>query len=191
MKLFQKKRFDTKQFEIIDNNLKIKTKTGGKTQEWSIDIEDIGHKKFYESQSKNTGIIIGIVLLAFLMLVTYAFIRDKSSNYSVIILFYVVYGTIAFYILLKPKKSELHLTGGITTITFFSNSPSKEEVEKFVDFLIMKSKQIILDKYARVDGDLPEETQMNQLNWLRNRDLITEEEYKRLKDEYKIKKIIN
>jgi hypothetical protein len=37
---------------------------------------------------------------------------------------------------------------------------------------------------------LPEETQMNILRWLKDRELINDKEYENLKQEYKIKKII-
>ena len=82
------------------------------------------------------------------------------------------------------------MVGGATNLTFFKDSPSMEEVSAFISEIIRLSKQQLLNKYAKIDAELPEETMFTQLNWLKNRDLLTEEEYQRLKNEYKTQRII-
>lgn len=193
MKLIQKQGFNMKKFEIIDDILKIKTKTYGESKKWTVKIEDLGHEKLYQTHTKIGATIVGIIFIAFILFTTVAFLLndEKSSNIWILIGMYALFGSMGWYLLWIPKKSELHLIGGLSSVTFFSNSPSEEEVERFVDTLIEKSKQIILSKYGKVDFDLPEETQMNQLNWLKNRNLISEEVYEKLKRDYKLGKIIN
>lgn len=125
-------------------------------------------------------------------MVTYAFFRDgdKAENIWVVLAVYIIFGGIASLIFYTPKFRELHLVGGSVEVTLFPDSPSKEEVDRFVQELIKRSRKILVDKYGKVDPDLPEEAQFSQFAWLKNRDVITEEEYERLKQEYKTKKIV-
>ncbi len=86
---------------------------------------------------------------------------------------------------------ELHLIGGSSSLTFYQASPTKEIVEEFVNEVINRTRKLLLEKYGKVDPDLPEETQMNQLNWARTNDIISEEQYRELKQEYKTKRLLN
>ncbi|MDW5290619.1 hypothetical protein [Formosa sp. PL04] len=104
-------------------------------------------------------------------------------------------GRIVFFILgitcfKAPLNNLLILNGGYSNLNFYLDSPSREEVELFVDKLIELSKHKIREKYSRIDSDLPEDTFMNQLNWLLNTKLITEMEYDEKKREYKVSKLI-
>jgi hypothetical protein len=174
MKLIQKQGFNKKEFELIDDTLLIKTKTHGDYKEWTVRVENIGDTKYYQSGTKLGVNIVGGFFALFVLFVIIAFILDKhkAENLWTMIGIVAIFGSFSTLFLLIPKKRELHIIGGSTQITFFPDSPNKEEVDIFVNELICRSKKILLDKYGMVDPDLPEETQMNQLNWLKNRNLI-------------------
>ncbi|MEN6452699.1 MAG: hypothetical protein ABFD10_00460 [Prolixibacteraceae bacterium] len=193
MILKQKQGFSKKEFELIDDTLKIKTKDSSKNEEWTIKIEQLGEDKYYQSTSKIGANIVAVCFLAFCLFVTIAFIvdGDKAQNIWVLLGVYALFGGIAMFLLLTPRKRELHLIGGNIQMTFFPDSPSKEKVDEFIDEIIRRSKKILIEKYGKIDPDLPEDTQMNQLNWLKNRNLISEKEYEQSKQEYKTRKLIN
>jgi hypothetical protein len=115
---------------------------------------------------------------------------DFTGNLPVVISSYVIFGLVIGLSLFSPLKKEIHLVGGSVGLTFFKDSPSLEEVNAFISEIISLSKQLLLNKYAKIDSELPEETMFTQLNWLKNRDLITEEEYQELKDEYKNQRLL-
>jgi hypothetical protein len=104
---------------------------------------------------------------------------------------YLVCGALIASLLLIPLKKEIHIVGGAITLTFFKDRPSKNEVEFFINEIIRISKQLLLKKYARIDPDIPEDVMMTQLNWLKNRELLTEEEYADLKMAYKTQRLMN
>lgn len=193
MKLEQKRGLQRRNFEIIGDKIKVIYKTSSETKEWTVNIDAIGHDTLIEKNSRKGGIILGAFLLAFGVFFIAVNLADKQSTLSVwawiaIGLFYLLFGTLIFIV---PVKKEIHLIGGASQLTFFLDSPSREQVDLFIKALIEKSKKILLDRYAKVDPDLPEDTMMNQLIWLRNRTLITDNEYIRLKNEYKTRKIMN
>lgn len=193
MILKQKQGGKRKEFEIVGNNsLRIKEKISGEEKEWTVSLESIGHSLVYQSATRKRAYIISAVLAAFLLFVTVALFMsdDFYGNLPVVIAAYLLFGLLIGLSLLSPLKKEVHLVGGGASLTFFRDSPSPGEVDAFIQKIIGLSKQSLLNKYAKIDPELPEETMYNQLNWLKNRDLISEEEYADLKSIYKTQRLI-
>ncbi len=194
MVLKQKQGLTKREFELRDNVLKIKSETAfGEIKEWSVKIENLGEDKFYQSNSKTGTTIIACLLCAFVFFMTVAFLvdTDKAQNIWVLLAIYALFGGPAVWIFLTPVKKEIHLLGGSSQASFLQDRPSRETVEKFIEELTKKTRRLLIEKYSRIDSDLPEDTQINQLNWLKNKDLISEETYEQLKLEYKSKRQIN
>lgn len=191
MVLKQRQGFRTKEFELLGSELRVKTKGPEGRQEWAVSVEHLGESRFYNSGSKKGGYLTAGFFLLFILVTNVGyFLSDGGENIWLVISCDVFFGALAGFLIFTPPKSEVHLTGGSTTITFFSNSPSKQEVEFFIDEVISRTKHLLISKYGKVDPDLPEDTQMNQLNWLKNRDILSESEYEELKQEYKIRKLV-
>lgn len=190
--LKQRQGYLRREFELTDDTLKIKTKSLGKNKEWSVKLEQLGFTKYYHYYSKVGQYIIGTIfsLVVGVAIIGYLGEEDLSGNLGALIFSLIVFGGLALLAFLSPNKKELNLVGGEIQASFLIDSPTKEEVESFADKVIERSRNVLLSKYAKVDIDLPEETQMNQLNWLKNRDLIDEAKYEQLKMEYKTQRII-
>jgi hypothetical protein len=192
MILKQKQGGKRKEFEIIhETSLRIRQKESGEMKEWTVSLESIGHNLVYQSATRKRLYIMASFLAAFLVFITVAlFLSDDfPGNLPIVIVSYLIFGLIIGLCFFAPLKKEIHLTGGIS-LTFFQDSPSTEEVNNFIGEVIRLSKKNLMYKYGRIDMDLPEETMMTQLNWLKNRDLLTEEEYRELKSEYKTQRLI-
>ncbi|WP_299777691.1 hypothetical protein [uncultured Formosa sp.] len=193
MKITQKRGSKKKEFELVNETELIIKETGFlSSKQWTIDIESIGHQKFIQTYSRNGLKIVGscFVLIAIICLVT--FFVEMNSNPELDVL---IWGSLFFFLLgftcfKAPLNNVLILNGGYASLTFYLDSPSREKVGKFVDKLIKLSKERIREKYSRIDLDLPEDTFMNQLNWLLNTKIITQVEYDQKKTDYKISKLI-
>lgn len=193
MILKQKQGGKRKEFELLNHTtLRIKEKESGELKEWTANLDALGHDLIYQSATRKRLYIMSSVLTAFLVYITIAlFLSDDiMGNLPVVFGTYVFFGCIIALSLFSPLKKEIHLVGGSVNLTFFQDSPSKVEVDKFIGEIIRLSKQQLLNKYATIDAELPEETMFTQLNWLKNRDLISEEEYLKLKSEYKLQRLI-
>lgn len=70
-------------------------------------------------------------------------------------------------------------------IDFYDRNPSKEAMEEFLKTLKTKTFAYLKEKYAIIDIDLPVEKQIENLNFLKERNVITEIEYKALKENLK------
>jgi hypothetical protein len=193
MILKQKQGGKRKEFELINNTaLRVCEKQSGERKEWTVNLETIGNNLIYQEATRKRLYIMASFLGAFLVFITVALIMsdDITGNLPVVIVSYLIFGFVITMSLLSPLKKEIHLVGGAVNLTFFQDSPSQEEVNRFIREIIRLSRQLLLNKYARIDADLPEDTMMTQLNWLKNRDLISEEEYSGLKSEYKTRRLI-
>jgi hypothetical protein len=193
MKLTQKQGFKRRFFEITDDEVKVSEKSMSGIKEWTIRLENLGDQIYIEKNSKKGAILLGLFFLAFAVFFVAVNAADKEKTvkpwiWVVIGAFYLLFSTIIF---LVPNRREIHVTGGHSTLSFFLDSPSETDVRNFVEIVINKSKKLLIEKYGKIDPDLPEETMINQLNWLKNRDLITVKEYKDLKKEYHTRKLLN
>jgi hypothetical protein len=193
MILKQKQGGKRKEFELINNTaLRIREKQSGELKEWTVNLESIGNNLIYQEATRKRLYIMASFLGAFLVFVTVALFMsdDFMGNLPVVIVTYLIFGFVIAMSLFSPLKKEIHLVGGAVNLTFFQGSPSQEEVTTFISEIIRLSRYLLLNKYAGIDPDLPEDTMMTQLNWLKNRDLISEEEYRDLKSEYKTQRLI-
>jgi hypothetical protein len=192
--LKQKQGGYRKEFEIInDAELRIKEKESGKLKEWTVNLDLIGWDLIYKGATRKRLYILASFFAALLVFMTIGlFIShdDLKGNLTGIIGCYLLFVTFILLILYLPLKKKIYMVGGAVDLTFFQDSPSKEEVDNFISEIIRLSKQILINKYGKIDSDLPEETVMNQFNWLKNRDLITEEEYIDLKKAYKTRQLL-
>ncbi len=194
MVLKQRQGFSKKEFELTDDLLKIKTREEfGDYKEWTVKLENIGNRKSVNIHSKLGPYIIAGVFITIILSMTVFFLVEgfNSGDLRTLIFGWVIFGGLSLLIFLSPMKNEMKLTGGQFTVTFFPDSPSRKEVDKFIDEITGRSRLVQLRKYAEIDPDLPEETMMNQLNWLKNMDLIDKEQYLDLKIEYRTRKLMN
>ncbi len=70
-------------------------------------------------------------------------------------------------------------------IDFYDKNPSKEAMDEFLETLKTKTFTYLKEKYAVIDIDLPIEKQIENLNFLKERKVITETEYEALKEKLK------
>lgn len=70
-------------------------------------------------------------------------------------------------------------------IDFYDKNPSEKAMSAFLKTLKTKTFAFLKEKYAIIDIDLPVEKQIENLNFLRERNVITEKEYEALKEKLK------
>jgi len=194
MKLNQKQGSRHREFELHGSKLHVKTRSMGEHNEYTIDIECLGEERFYKTFSRTGPRIVGlffygIMILAFIDFFLEDNLTSSDNIWGLIlgILFGGGLGSLAFF---AQLRNELHLVGGSAQVMFLLNKPSKEEMENFINEIINRSRKILIDKFSKVDPDLPEDIQIRNLYWLKERGLISEEKYEELKLEYRNLKLM-
>ena len=192
MKLEQKRGGYKRSFELKDSMLKTTYNNILSSSEWSIDIEHIGHEKEIKSYSRvgvhAVGYFFAIIALTAVLGIIFDNTLDDDDSITIAVgaIFMAVLAITCFKV---PMDNTLKLKGGTKDLIFFLEHPSRKEVEKFADELVRISKSVILEKYSRVDPDIPEEDFFRQMNWLLQNNYLTEKEYEEKKKEYKINRL--
>jgi hypothetical protein len=70
-------------------------------------------------------------------------------------------------------------------LTIGCGKAQKQKADAFIIGLKEASRKYMLWKYATLDEDIPAEKQIENLWWLRNNEIITDEEYLELKSQLK------
>ena len=194
MKLNQKQGSRHIEFELNGNKLHVKTRSMGEHNEYTIDVEYLGEERFYKTYSRIGTRIVGVFF--YIMMIMYIisfFLKDNrasSDNIWGLILGILLGGGLGSLAFFAQLRNELHLVGGSAQVMFLLNKPSKEEMENFINEIINRSCKILIDKYSKVDPDLPEDIQIRNLYWLKEKGLISEEKYEELKQEYRNLKLM-
>lgn len=106
--------------------------------------------------------------------------------YMVLVFFSGLLFVIFLLLTILSRKCLLYITtlSGYL-IDFYDKNPSKQALDEFLKTLKIKTFAYLKKKYAVIDIDLPIEKQIENLNFLKERNVITENEYKALKEKLK------
>jgi hypothetical protein len=175
------------------NFLNLEHKNWIEEKSWQVRLDHIGNQKYYVKESNKPKILTVTIFYLFILVCTsiYLFSNKHTQNESItIIVCDLVIGLIGLSLILKKGKNIVIITGGDENITFYNDSKNAKELNEFIDHVINCANNYILEKYGKIDPDLPEESQLNIFRWLRDRELIDDNEYENLKKEYKMSKLI-
>ncbi|MDO9038642.1 MAG: hypothetical protein Q7U59_09885 [Lutibacter sp.] len=129
------------------------------------------------------------IAIAFGLIFSLSFLdilKIPFAVYMVLVFFSGLLFIIFLLLTILSRKYMLYITtlSGYL-IDFYDKNPSKEAMDEFLKTLKTKTFTYLKEKYAVIDIDLPIEKQIENLNFLKERNVITETEYEALKEKLK------
>ena len=176
-KLEQRKLFVKKSFELGDNGLMYKVKDLTSSVELEIPYEEIGVKRIDQNITNNFFLLFTIFMFFAAGAKIYFLLKGDHTDY---IFTAVVIGVFFLSCLIAyngNRKSILIDALHPPFIEFYAGRPDRESVEKFITELRLRTKTFLIKKYAERDRNIPIETQLEAINVLKNRNIITQSEY--------------
>lgn len=171
-----RKLFKKQEFEILGSSLKVKKSNLLDSSEYEISFEQIHNKKKVQTTTNNNLLVIAFTLLVIGLL----FQLGPNTEVSITIL---IFAAIFLGCALVSRQKVITIpTYSGETIELFFNRRTKANLLDFSDRIIAASNSFLLNKYGKVDRALPLEGQLANINFLRDREIITDEEYERLKN---------
>lgn len=171
------RRFTRQTFDILGSSLKIDRKGLLDQIEYEIPFDNIHNKKKVQTQINNNLVITGFFFCAF----SFLFLLGTAEELMFIFLSIgVIFVLIAF---INRKKTVTIATYSGDEIVLYFNDKTKAEVVGFSEKIIEASNNYLIKKYGKIDPDLPVDQQIENLQFLRNREIISENHYEVLKDE--------
>ena len=172
------RRFFTKiRIHLLDDKIEIIESGAFESKEFELSYEQIEAKRTVE-----TKVSFGLLTFSMLLFVTSVFYAFGVYTNVALVLFSFSVLLIMIALLTKLRVVTIRAYGE-QNIELFFNIGNKDEIIKFSDQIIESTNTNILKKYSRIDRDLPVENQLEKLDLLRSRDLITEEKFEELKSQ--------
>jgi len=169
--------FNRQAIEILSSGLKICKKTFFDSMEYEISFEKLDNKIKIRTTVRN-GLLIIAFFFTFLGLL---FLTGTDSNLTgTFFMLAITFFAVSF--LTKKKTITIASYDGDDIIFYFTKS-NKENVIDFANLIIKSGNTYLLNKYGKIDKALPIENQLANLDFLRNKEIITEDHFENLKNQ--------
>lgn len=175
---FTNKRYLTSQtFEIKNSTLSIERKSLFESLQHQISFEQIDSKRRIQTITNVNLIFVGLFFFLFGLLF------QTGPNDELTFIFIGI--SLVFFLcaVIGRKKVITIITFGGESIELYFTDGNKNEVNEFAIEIITAANAFLLSKYSKVDKDLAIEPQLDQIQFLRNREIITEQQYGTLKNQ--------
>jgi hypothetical protein len=180
---YHKGFFKSKYIQIHQTGVEVKKKSFFNYDEYQIDFDQFTTKKTVKREI-NHGILFFVATFSLVTLFNFiSTIGSSTKGYGAPVIFLII-TLIFFSVALLTKKQIVTLTTSYDQngLELPFNKDNEQEVRAFADKIIEKTKEFLISKYARVDKDLPRDSQLENIISLKDRSIITEQEFERLKN---------
>ena len=164
-------------FEILSSSLKVEKRTLLDSVEYEVPFEQIHNKKRIQTTTNNNLLVIAFTLLVIGLLFQLGPNTEVSITLSICAAIFLGWALVT-----RQRVITIPTYSG-DMIELFFNKRNKAEVLEFSNRIIEASNSFLLSKYGKVDRDLPLEGQLANLNLLRDRNIITTDEFEKLKNQ--------
>jgi hypothetical protein len=184
--LKQKYYLSKKTFELSDRKILIVEKSVFDDTEWEARYNEIGLDlvKIKSREGIGNAVLFGGLFIVTSLMTFKAF--TDGTDYKLAFLFFFfcfLWGTIFWWSIQKYFAAHFVLRGGQKTLTFFINSPDEKTVKNFIDQIRERTKERLKEELAHFDPDLTFEDQLGNLKYLKNIDVIDQNEFEIIREE--------
>ena len=181
--LHQRKLFTTKDFTIKQSGLHVRSKTISTLFEVEIPFEEINLKKVIIRKKSEIFLLVLSVFLAIIFIVNLIMkvFGDPDINWPTILILFIITSFCSTITLFVRVHSYYIPTTNNGLLEIYFGKPTKTVTDKFLDDLKQSINLFLKNKYGKIDKNLPIDAQLSNLMWLRDRDILTEEEFENLR----------
>jgi len=177
MKFFNRRYFTRQDFEIQKSSLKIERRNMFDAIEYEIPFEFIHNKIKIQTIINNNLIIVGAFFILFSLLF------QIGPNDELTIIFFSIGLLFIIVSFINRKKVVTMTTLDGNKIELYFTNQNKEEVVEYAHSIIKASDNFLLHKFSKIDRLLPIEPQIDNIQFLLNREIISEEKFETLKNQ--------
>lgn len=193
MKLIQRKFFSRQEFTLNEDSLNVKLSNLTSAEEINIPYEEIDTSKI-SSRKEADNLMLLITVFMMIVFIVNLFspqIEGDESKSGLKTFFFIVTFLCAVITYLKYKSVIFIPTSFNGQLELHTDNPTKDKFESFVKSLSKRIDDYLLVKYGTIDLDLPKEPQLANIAWLKERKIISQEQFVELKAQLKGKDATN
>lgn len=188
--LNQKYYLSKKCFELTDRKILIVEKSVFDEKEWEARYNELGLDivKIKSREGIGNAVLFGGLLIVCSILTYQAFTDGTDIKLAFLFLFFcIMWGTVFWWSIQKYFSAHYVLSGGYKTLTFFINSPDEKTVKEFIDQIRERIKQNLKEELTHFDPDLSFEDQLSNIKYLKNIEVIEQEEFEFIREQLREK----
>ncbi len=176
MNLINKRLWFKQYFELLPSSVKVRKESLFELAEFEISYENIHNKKIIQVSINHK-----LLYLSFIMEVigTILLILDFKTE---IWIGAILLGAVLFAVslLIRIRRILVPSIDG-NDISLFFNRKNKDQVMEFAEKIISHANNFLLQKFGKIDRYMPMDSQLNNIIFLRDREVISESEFEDLK----------
>jgi hypothetical protein len=176
--IFYNRRYLTRQqFEIKRSSLKIARKNIFDAIEYEIPFDHLNNK------IKTQTIINNNLLATGFFFIVLGLLFQLGSN-DVLTIIFVSFGILFLILPFINRKKVITITSlDGNNIELYFNKSNKVRVTEYANEIIEAANNYLLKKYSKIDRSLPIEPQIENIQFLLNREIISDESFETLKNQ--------
>lgn len=192
--LKQKYYLSKKTFALTERKVVIVEKSLFDDKEWEARYNELGLDlvKIKSREGIGNAVLFGGLLIVTTIMTFQAF-TDGTTDYKLAFLFLFfcfMWGTVFWWSIQKYFAAHFVLRGGQKTLTFFINSPNEKTVKEFIDKIRERTKGRLKEELTHFDPDLGFDEQLSNLKYLKNIDVIEQEEFEKIREQLRERHLI-
>lgn len=161
--------------QLYDNHILIHKIGPLESSEYELTYEMIENRKSIEIKTSFGLLTISLLIFIIGLLCLLGSYSDVSPLFFAITAFFIIVA------LLTKSRTVIVKSYDARNIEFYFTRRNKDDVIRFSETLIKTADKYLYRKYSKVDRDLPVEGQIEKLLFLKERNLLSDEEFERLK----------
>jgi hypothetical protein len=171
------------EIQINDTGVSVIEKSLTNYHEYHIEFDQFTTKRTVKREINN-GMLFFVFICAIITLIKFfGYLAPAGTGLPGTIIFLSI--TLFFIVLAFTTKKQIVVLTKLYGQTGFEipfKNSNEKEVREFADLIIEKTKEYLISKYGNVDKDMPRENQFENIISLKDRNIITEKEFERLKN---------
>ena len=189
--LEQKRGFNYRKHTLFEDKVLVEMKSISKIDRYEIRIDKLGFQTQYQADNTLPGRIFLVVCIAIPVALTISELLLHNVGTRNLMVNYICWIGLAVFNILKQHQDDIYMVGGEKNLVFYRNVPSEEKVLAFIELINKTIKEYIKNKYLTFDPATPDEEYWARLNWLKETEMITEEEFEDYKIDLEIKRMLS
>ncbi|MDQ6812715.1 MAG: hypothetical protein M3040_03085 [Bacteroidota bacterium] len=189
--LEQKRGFNYRKYTLFEDKVVVEMKSISKIDKYEIRIDKLGFEIRYQADNTLPGKIFFVVCLIIPALLIVSELLFHNIGLKTLFVNSVCWFSIALFSILRQYQDDIYLAGGEKTLVFYRKIPSEQKVLAFIELVNLTTKEHIKNKYLTFDPATSDEEYWARLNWLKETEMITDQEFEEYKIDLEIKRLLS
>jgi hypothetical protein len=186
--LIQKRGLNYRKHFLFEDRIAVEDKSIRNVSKYEVKLEDIGVNKYYQRGNKTPGRIIFLFFLLSPVLLYIIQLFEHNNSQGVAFISVTCFACAILFYSKKPQD-DIFLVNGKKNLVFYRNVPNEETVLRFIDEIIATRKVYLKHNYSRFDNHTQENELVSRLNYLKNNEIITGEEFDKIYSDFKLSRL--